>query len=86
MARTTIDIDDPVLRDLKRLQKKRGQPLGRLVSELLATALAEEQKGPAKPRAFRWRPRSMGEARVDLRDKDAVWAILEADESSGADR
>ena len=36
IMRTTLDIDDRVFRELKRLQAKEGQPLGRLVSELLA--------------------------------------------------
>lgn len=40
IMRTTIDIDDPVLKDLKRLQKRQGKSLGRLVSDLLAQALA----------------------------------------------
>ena len=37
--RTTLNIDDTVLRALKRLQKKEKKPLGQLVSELLALAL-----------------------------------------------
>ncbi|KAB2867691.1 MAG: antitoxin, partial [Burkholderiaceae bacterium] len=37
--RTTIDIDDPILKDLKRLQRREGKSLGRLVSDLLAQAL-----------------------------------------------
>ena len=40
--RTTLDIDDPVLRELKRLQTKEGKSLGRLVSDLLARALKED--------------------------------------------
>ena len=39
MARTTVDIDAAVLRDLKRLQKRQGKPLGQLISELVAAAL-----------------------------------------------
>ena len=31
MPRTTVNIDGPVLRDLKRLQKREGKPLGRRV-------------------------------------------------------
>ena len=36
--RTTLDIDDPVLRELKELQTREGKSLGRLVSDLLARA------------------------------------------------
>ena len=34
--RTTLDIDGPILRELKKLQIKEGKSLGRLVSDLLA--------------------------------------------------
>lgn len=74
MPRTTLDIDASVLRDLKRLQRSSGKALGRIVSELVAAALAQGDK-PEAP-AFRWNSRSMG-ARVDLEDKDAVRALLD---------
>ncbi|MBW0018476.1 MAG: antitoxin [Mycobacterium sp.] len=71
--RTTIDIDDDILRALKLRQRDEGKTLGRLVSELLAQALA------AKPRArvdVRWATADL-RPRVDLDDKDAVWAVLD---------
>ena len=86
MARTTVDIDGPILHDLKRLQKERGEPLGRLISELLAEALAQEKKGRREPRAFRWKARPMGLPRVDLRDKEAVRAVLDADGPFGTEK
>ncbi len=76
MPRTTIDIDAPILRDLKKLQKREGKPLGRLVSELLALALSREKAPPPVP--FRWTARAMGAPLVDLGDKDALWAALTA--------
>lgn len=69
--RTTIDIDDPVLRDLKRLQRREGVTLGRLVSDLLAAALADTRNRAAEPPPFAWTSRKMG-ARVDLADRDAL--------------
>jgi hypothetical protein len=69
--RTTIDIDDPVLKDLKRLQKRQGKTLGRLVSDLLAQALANARVEDDKVPPFNWLSRSMG-ARLDLRDKHAL--------------
>jgi hypothetical protein len=69
--RTTIDIDDPILKDLKRLQRREGKSLGRLISDLLAQALAtERRRAPPRP-PFRWTARPM-RARVDLADKHAV--------------
>lgn len=36
--RTTIDIDAPILGELKALQAREGKSMGRLVSDLLARA------------------------------------------------
>lgn len=69
--RTTIDIDDPVLKEVKRLQKKTGHSLGRLVSDLLARSLSETRHVDTERPPFRWVTSSMA-ARIDLRDKDAV--------------
>ncbi len=75
--RTTIDIDDPVLRDLKRLQKREGKSLGRLASDLLAQSLAARRQVDPGPVTFEWLSRPMG-ARVDLADKEAVMSALDA--------
>ena len=70
--RTTIDIDDPILKDLKRLQRREGKSLGRLVSDLLAQALAAQPRGSQSTAAvFKWIARPM-RARVDLADKHAL--------------
>jgi hypothetical protein len=74
IMRTTLDIDDPILREIKVIQKKEGRSMGAVVSELLAEALARR---PSKP-PFRWISRPM-KLLVDLADKDAVYAALEAD-------
>ena len=74
--RTTIDLDGPILRDLKRLQKKERKTLGQLVSELVAGGLAARKASGAERRRFKWISRPMG-ARVDLRDKDAVYSVLD---------
>jgi hypothetical protein len=75
--RTTIDIDDPILKDLKRLQRREGKSLGRLVSDLLAQALAAQQRSaqPAAP-VFKWIARPM-RARVDLNDKHALFDAMD---------
>ena len=77
MPRTTLNIDAGVLRDLKRLQKKVGKTLGRLVSELVAEALARDAGAEAEATPFDWTSRPMS-ARVDLEDKEAVRAALDA--------
>ena len=73
--RTTLDIDDPILKKLKAIQARDGRSLGRLVSDLLAQALAGEVK-EAAPRYFTWAA-SPGPLLVDLADKDAVHEALE---------
>ncbi|MCY7303588.1 MAG: antitoxin [Thermoleophilia bacterium] len=74
MTRTTLDLDATVMRELRRRQAVEGKTIGALVSELLAVALAEP---PAPTPAFSWTSRPMA-ARVDLDDKDAVYAALDA--------
>ena len=76
MPRTTLDIDAPILRDLKRLQKRERKSLGRLVSDLLARALGPRGTAPPAGHEFTWISQPMG-ARVDLADKEAIRAMLD---------
>ena len=82
MPRTTVNIDAPVLRDLKRLQKREGKPLGQLISELLAHALGLRRQERVREEAFAWTAQPM-RARVDLADKEAVQAALDRDTDGG---
>jgi hypothetical protein len=72
--RTTLDIEGPILKELRALQKREGGTLGALVSRLLAVALAHQRRPGKEP--FRWTSRPM-EATVDLADKEALYAILD---------
>lgn len=72
MARTTLDLDPVVLRELRRRQKEEDRTLGSLASELLARALSED---PPAATPFVWRAQPMG-AKVDLEDKEAVRQAL----------
>jgi metal-responsive CopG/Arc/MetJ family transcriptional regulator len=78
MARTTIDIDDPILKEIKAIQKREGRSMGQIVSQLLAEALIE-QRTSEKTSKFRWISRSM-RSLVDLSDKDEVYRILDRDQ------
>ena len=77
--RTTVDIDDPILREVKAIHEKEGRSMGAVVSELLADALTRRRAPRLRP-AFRWTSRPM-KALVDLADKDAVYAALDAERS-----
>jgi hypothetical protein len=74
--RTTVEIDDPILRDLKRLQKREGKSLGRLVSDLLAMALGQIKSRKPPVRDFKWISQRMG-ARVNLADPEAVFSVMD---------
>ena len=75
MPRTTLDIDAPLLKELKKLQKKEGRSLGKIVSQLLAEALARRRTTP-EPAKLQWLSRPM-HALVELSDKEAVYGILD---------
>lgn len=74
--RTTVNIDDPILREVKKLQKARKTSLGRVISDLLARSLHELRAPRREARAHEWVCRDMG-ARVDIADKDALYAAME---------
>jgi hypothetical protein len=76
MPRTTLNIDAPILRELRRLQKHERKPLGRLVSDLLARALRHDRSDERARPPFRWNAQPLG-SRVDLGDKDAIRALLD---------
>jgi hypothetical protein len=73
MPRTTIDIDAAVLRELKRRQRRDGKTMGRLVSELLTSALGKSVREERAP--FHWTAGPLG-IHVDLEDKEAVRRAL----------
>ena len=74
--RTTIDIDDPILKEVKALKRKEKASLGRVVSDLLAVGLRARADARKKPKPPRWISKTMT-ARVDLADKDALYAVME---------
>lgn len=75
-----MDIEDPILADLKKLRTWEKKSLGQLVSSLLAQALKTHDGTTTKSNGDEreWITVGMG-ARVDLSDKDAVNRILDAE-------
>ena len=73
--RTTINIATPVFRELKALRDREGGTLGEIVSRLLAEALKTPRVSMERPE-LEWDSKPM-HARVDLDDKEAVYAILD---------
>lgn len=75
--RTTLDLEKPVLEELKALQKKEGRTLGELASQILAEGLRERGRSRVREasKGFRWRSQRMG-AKVNLQDKEAVYRAM----------
>jgi plasmid stability protein len=76
MARTTLDLDPAILRELRRRSARQGKSMGRVASELLAQAVAQSADVPAPE--FQWRSAPLGPALIDLEDKEAVRRALDA--------
>jgi hypothetical protein len=69
--RTTIDIDDPILRELKALARREGKSLGRTLSDLLADVLGRRRNDATPAVRFHWIARPLG-SRVDYADGGAL--------------
>lgn len=78
MPRTTIDIDGPLLTEMKGVQRRVGKTLSEIVRESLARYISEQKRGKREPPTFHWISRPMG-LKVDPADKDALYAALDAD-------
>lgn len=74
--RTTLRIDTPILDEVKQIQRRQGGSLGRVVTELLSEALAGRSDPAHDATRLEWIAKPM-RARVDLLDRDAVFAILD---------
>lgn len=77
--RTTIDVDGPVLRELKRLARSEKKTLGAMFSELLAEALAGRRAGGRRPGQLAWHTTGGG-LLIDLTDKERLWEVLDAEQ------
>lgn len=73
--RTTVDIDDTILNEVKELQIKEGRSMSAVVSELLADAISR-RKRPLPPSKFQWKSKHMNTL-VNLADKEEVYAVLD---------
>jgi hypothetical protein len=72
--RITLDIDPPILKEVKAIQKQERRCMGSIVSELLAEALAHRRSGGHVP--FRWILRQMNSV-IDVADNEAVYPRLD---------
>lgn len=75
MPRTTLDLDASILEQLRDRAADEHKSMGQVASERLAVGLADDGAPGVTP--LRWPRRHMGQPRVDLQDKDAVWKALD---------
>ena len=74
-----MDIDDPILREVKAIHEKEGARWAQSCRSCWRMHLPGGEHDVQRP-AFRWTSRPM-KALVDLADKDALYAALDADRS-----
>lgn len=74
--RTTLDLDDHLIRDAKKLAAERGQTLTSFVEDALRDAV--RGAGEAEPFRLRWKTvRGTGPPRVDPTDRDVLYDAME---------
>ena len=75
--KTTLVIDDTVIRRLREVAAKRGVTMSELVEAGLRRVLDEPGPQPGAPPPLpRW---DGGGARIDVADRDALYALLDRD-------
>jgi hypothetical protein len=80
--RTTLTIEDYLMRDLKEEAHRRGQPLKKVVNDVLQAGLAQIRR-PLARKAFRCKTYSLGQfPRVNLDKALEIASALEDDEIS----
>lgn len=75
--KTTLNVDDRLLRQAKKVALERGVTLTRLFEDALRAAVA----GPSKGHDFhlRWTPvQGRGAPAVDVADRDALYDLMES--------
>lgn len=76
--RTTLDIDDDLLRAAKKAAAERGVPLRRIVEESLALALRQRGRRGRKPARLQWKvTRGPAAPGVDFADRDRLYEVME---------
>lgn len=74
--RTTVTLDDDVVKALERLRRERGLGTSAALNELARRGMAA---GAERPKRFRQRTSSMGPSRVPLDDIGQALELLEGE-------
>lgn len=79
--RTTVQIDDDLLKDLKEQARGEGTSLARLINQVLRRGLGAMRRAGKPVRPYRERTFRMGAPRVDLTKALALASRLEDEEA-----
>jgi plasmid stability protein len=77
MNRTTMALDDEVIRGLKRRAAAGGTSMARVANDLLRRALKEQPGGPRERKPAPWPTHDSGAPRVDINDRDALFDAMD---------
>jgi hypothetical protein len=72
MARTTLDLDPSVLRELRARGERERKSVGKVAFELLAVAFVASPDSKTG-----WTTADLGAPRVDLEDKERLRRVLD---------
>ncbi len=75
MARTTLTIDDRLLRELKRKAAEEGRTLQAVTNDLLRQSLRARSQGSYQLRLRGWKATEL--PGVDLLDRDALFDLMD---------
>jgi len=75
MPRTTLNLDQSVIRELRERSAREHKSIGELASQLLAHKLSEKDEAPRGP--FSWISHDLGKPAIDLEDKEALNSLLD---------
>ena len=78
--RTTVQIDDDLIRDLKNRAHDEGTSLAKLINRVLRHGIKALQRANKPVRPFREKTFSMGEPKIDLDKALSLAASLEDEE------
>ena len=78
--RTTVQIDDDLLRDLRERANREGTSLAKLINRVLRRGMSALRQANNPGRPYREKAFRMGEPRVNLDKALALAASLEDDE------
>ncbi len=73
--KTTLNLDDGLLREAKKRAAERGTTLTRVVEEALREALSSDETGGRDE--VRWVVVDGGPPRVDIADRNALYEFLD---------